>query len=90
MTNDFIRQELEENIPRYMVPSNYLLIDSIPLTPNAKIDKEALLKQKSVMSKKIVEPTNDIEEKILEAWKETLGDIEISTNESFSQLEATQ
>jgi tyrocidine synthetase III len=83
ITNDFIRNELAAKIPGYMIPSNFVLIDAIPLTPNGKTDKQALLKLKSSENKKIINPANEVEQKILEAWKETLGDIGISTDESF-------
>lgn len=37
-----LRSELLEKLPEYMVPTVYLWIDEIPLTPNGKVDKKAL------------------------------------------------
>lgn len=45
--NDFIAQEL----PRYMVPSVAMQIDSIPLNPNGKVDKRRLPQPKAAASK---------------------------------------
>jgi amino acid adenylation domain-containing protein len=83
MTIDHIRRELAKYIPDYMIPSSFLFVDAIPLTPNGKTDKKALLNLKQSGSKKTLRPANKYEEIILETWKTTLGDIEISTDESF-------
>ncbi len=37
-----IRQFLEEHLPSYMVPSNFVFLDRLPLTSNGKIDRKAL------------------------------------------------
>ena len=83
MSNDTIRQELTNKIPYYMIPSSYSTLKTIPLTPNGKTDKQTLLKLKSTENKKIIKPANDVEKKVLNVWKEILGNIEISTDESF-------
>lgn len=36
------REYLKEQLPHYMVPSNFVELEHFPLTPNGKIDKEKL------------------------------------------------
>ncbi|OQM44148.1 hypothetical protein B6A27_18285, partial [Anoxybacillus sp. UARK-01] len=37
-----LRESLKGNLPSYMVPSRFIEIDEIPLTPNGKIDRKSL------------------------------------------------
>jgi natural product biosynthesis luciferase-like monooxygenase protein len=41
-TNQILRTYLRSQLPEYMVPSNFVLLKSFPLTPNQKIDRQAL------------------------------------------------
>jgi acyl-coenzyme A synthetase/AMP-(fatty) acid ligase len=38
-----IRQQLRASLPQFMIPSQIVLLDSIPLLPGGKVDKSALL-----------------------------------------------
>lgn len=37
-----LRGHLKRHLPDFMVPSNFVAMDSFPLTPNAKVDRKAL------------------------------------------------
>lgn len=62
--NEFIAQEL----PRYMVPSVTMQIDSIPLNPNGKVDKRRLPQPKAAAQKQAAgaRPLNLLEKEIKE------------------------
>ncbi len=83
ISNNLVRQELVKKIPSYMIPANFIFVEVIPLTSSGKTDKQALMKLKQAELKAIIKPKNDVESKILEAWKATLNYIEISTDENF-------
>ncbi|MFK0731640.1 MAG: amino acid adenylation domain-containing protein, partial [Gloeotrichia echinulata HAB0833] len=42
ITTNQLREFLKQQLPEYMVPSTFVTLDTIPLTPNGKIDKKAL------------------------------------------------
>ena len=42
VTISSLREHLSENLPHYMIPSFFVQIDRMILTPNGKIDRKAL------------------------------------------------
>ncbi|TCI85722.1 non-ribosomal peptide synthetase [Tenacibaculum sp. M341] len=78
---DKILQYLEENLPKYMVPSSLIEVDEFPLLPNGKIDFKTLALEGE---KKVIKaPEGEYETRVLEVWKSILGDKAISVDESF-------
>ncbi|MGD1959671.1 MAG: amino acid adenylation domain-containing protein [Fulvivirga sp.] len=76
-----LEQYLKNNLPDYMIPNSLVEVDELPLLGNGKIDYLAL--NKLYTPKEIVGPVNEIESKVLEIWKEILGDKPLSTEDSF-------
>ena len=69
-----LREYLLQSLPEYMIPSHFVQLTEIPLTPNRKVDKRALPEIKSTTrGKEHIAPRNDIEEKLAEMWSEVLG-----------------
>ena len=49
-------------LPDYMIPSYFIQIDKIPLTPNGKMDRKALPKpEESITGTEYVAPGNEME-----------------------------
>ncbi|UCH95523.1 MAG: amino acid adenylation domain-containing protein, partial [Candidatus Aminicenantes bacterium] len=67
-----LKEYLSEKLPGYMVPSYFMLIDSIPFMPNGKIDRSAL-PVPELSTETRTAPGNKVEEKLLEIWAEVLG-----------------
>ncbi|WP_066501691.1 non-ribosomal peptide synthetase [Abyssisolibacter fermentans] len=84
-----LREYLIERLPDYMIPTTFLQIERIPLTPNNKIDKKALIGIKA-NSKLIAEyeaPKNEIEEILVGIWQEVLlTEEEIGINNNFFEI----
>ena len=81
--------QLRERIPLYMVPQHFLYVEEMPLTPNGKIDKKALLKPElygDMRGVAYVAPRNDLEERLAVMWSEILGKDRIGINDDFFML----
>ncbi|NOQ27793.1 MAG: amino acid adenylation domain-containing protein, partial [Bacteroidales bacterium] len=83
-----LRLHLSKTLPDSMLPSYFVRLESIPLTPNRKIDKKALPEPKFEEGDGYEGPSNEIEEKLVAIWSEVLKiDKErISINRSFFEL----
>ncbi|MBE7122189.1 non-ribosomal peptide synthetase [Bacillus cereus] len=82
-----IQEFLKEKMPKYMVPSAIVCMDILPLTPNGKIDKSVLPKpnQREVLSE-YVPPRNEIEELLVNVWKEVLNIDQVGVYDNFFEL----
>jgi len=85
---DELKEFIASELPEYMVPSSYLLIDKIPLSLNGKINKKALPEPEigTIKGSEYVLPITDVEEKLAQIWGEVLGLEKVSVNESFFEL----
>jgi amino acid adenylation domain-containing protein/thioester reductase-like protein len=70
-----LRQYLLKYLPDYMVPAYFVVLESIPLSPNGKVDRSKLPEPKKYSgdTKEVVKPRNEIEKKIASIWAEVLG-----------------
>jgi non-ribosomal peptide synthetase component F len=86
-----LRAALATTLPEYMVPSNFVFLDSFPLTANGKIDRNALPDPSTLENEfgKAPElPRNELERMIAQAWKDALGVDGVGLNENFFDLGA--
>ncbi|WP_088830566.1 non-ribosomal peptide synthetase [Paenibacillus tyrfis] len=83
-----LREVLRECLPEYMIPTQFVQLEELPLNVNGKIDRNALLELELSInnSKTIVSPQNQIEEKLLEIWSEVLKVDGISTDDTFFKV----
>ncbi|MGH1365060.1 MAG: amino acid adenylation domain-containing protein [Calditrichia bacterium] len=84
-----LRKHLRLNLPEYMIPAHFIQLDAIPLTPNNKIDRNALPNVASVDSKTIsdeVAPQNSLQEQLLDIWKTVLKQPAIGITNNFFDL----
>jgi amino acid adenylation domain-containing protein len=68
-----LREYLSNRLPDYMVPSYFVQLESIPLTPNGKIDRKALPDQVIAAGQDYTAPGNKIEKELVDIWAEVLG-----------------
>jgi amino acid adenylation domain-containing protein len=68
-----MREYLAKRLPHYMVPSYFVSVNTIPLTPNGKVDKKALPDpQVSQEKPNRVPPRTPMEKTLAEIWAEVL------------------
>ncbi|MFI8245408.1 amino acid adenylation domain-containing protein, partial [Kitasatospora sp. NPDC085930] len=83
-----LRAQLADTLPDYMVPTTYLTIDTIPLTPNGKIDHRALPTPDldTLTTTHYTAPRTPLEERLATIWAETLDLPRIGIHDSFFDL----
>ena len=84
-----LRTSLRTQLPEYMVPSLFIRLDTMPLTPNGKIDRKSLPAPDSQLSQSdhpYVAPRTPTEELIADVWKEVLNQDKIGINDNFFDL----
>ena len=89
LTNAALREYLLVRLPEYMVPSQYVFLEQMPLTPNGKIDRKQLPEPDPNLRSQehvYVAPQTKMEETIAGIWTELLGIEQVSVNDSFFEL----
>lgn len=85
-----IREHLNENIPKYMIPNIIQYIDKIPLTRNGKADKQKLseiaLQKLKLKSNDMIQPIGKTEKQIYEIWKSAFNRENISVTDDFFEI----
>ena len=82
---------LEGLLPAVMVPSAFVKVDAMPLTPNGKVDRKALPEPgRATMPAAAAAgpPANQVEGDIAAVWRELLGLPEIGMTDNFFDLGA--
>ncbi len=82
---DYIKMDLERYLPEYMIPEAVIVLEEFPLKLNGKIDKEGLPSLEDLFNDygNIILPRNELEEKILDVWKEIIGIEHLGVNSNF-------
>ncbi len=88
ITHAELREHLTKNLPEYMVPSYFMRLDKMPLSPNGKVDRKALPIPTGNINTGVeyVEPTSIIEKKLAEIWQEVLECKKVGVNDNFFEL----
>ncbi|MCU0289296.1 MAG: condensation domain-containing protein, partial [Acidobacteria bacterium] len=73
-----LRKYLQDRLPSYMIPSYFMKVENIPLTPNGKIDWKNLPEPQLEQDNSYSLPRNETEKKLIDIWTEIL-EIENST-----------
>ena len=84
-----LREFLLPRLPVYMIPSYFVQVERIPLTPNGKVDRGALpspREQRAKLGTTYLPPVTELEKTIAEAWKEILSLEQVGIHDSFFDL----
>jgi amino acid adenylation domain-containing protein len=84
-----LRNFLIQKLPMHMVPSAFINLDAMPLTPNGKLNRRALPAPGSArpdLEHDFTSPRNDVEELLADMWRDILGLKEIGIHDDFFEL----
>jgi amino acid adenylation domain-containing protein len=80
---------LAEKLPEYMVPSAFVVLESLPVTANGKVDRVALPVPEPIKLEwagGYVAPQTSIEEVLVKIWVEVLGIKRVGIRDNFFEL----
>jgi len=88
LNENSIAEHLKRSLPEYMIPKIIVELQEFPLTPNKKIDRKALTARKidNKLNKDYELPQNEVEEKVINIWKNILNINQLSVTDNFFKL----
>ena len=84
-----VRRFIARKLPEYMVPSQFVVLERLPLTFNGKVDRNALTPANWVtpqLTRGLVEPRTEMEELIAQIWRDILKLERIGIHDNFFEL----
>jgi surfactin family lipopeptide synthetase A len=84
-----IRQFIGQKLPEYMIPRAFVVLETFPLTPNGKIDLNALPAAeftRDLVVETFVPPRNSVELQLTKIWQEVLGIEGVGIRDDFFEL----
>ncbi|MBD2612452.1 amino acid adenylation domain-containing protein [Nostoc punctiforme FACHB-252] len=83
-----LREYLQQKLPQYMIPAEYIFIDTLPLTPNGKIDRKALPTPNLATAKSatLVPPQTETEKTIAEFIQQILQIETVGIQNNFFEV----
>lgn len=79
---DFVRSRL----PEYMVPVAFVALERMPVSPNGKVDRAALPRERVFEPRDVVLPRTPLEQQIADIFALLLGVQRVGVHESFFDL----
>jgi amino acid adenylation domain-containing protein len=89
LTTAELRSFLKEKLPEYMLPSVFVTLKSMPLTPNGKVDRRALPApdQATLLpAGTFAAPKNEIEAQLVQIWENLLNVRPIGVKDNYFEL----
>ena len=84
-----LRNFLKEKLPEFMVPSAFVALEAMPLTPNGKVNRRALPapEQPNLAPKEnFAAPRDGLESQLVTIWESVLGVRPVGIRHSFFEL----
>ena len=80
---------LERKIPEYALPSAFIALEELPLSPSGKIDRRALpepVNGRPVLDRPMIVARSPAEEALAAIWREVLGVPQVGVEDNFFEL----
>ena len=86
---DALKAEISKRLTQYMVPTAYLQLKEMPMTPNGKTDVKALPEPQLAVSSAYVAPANDTEKAFCDIFAGILQMDKVGATDNFFELGGT-
>ena len=87
LLRDALRDDLKANLPDYMVPAHWVVLDALPMTPGGKLDRKALPKpDPSAWQQAYVAPRSEREQQLAAIWAQVLQVERVGLDDNFFEL----
>ncbi|WP_139292555.1 AMP-binding enzyme, partial [Xenorhabdus thuongxuanensis] len=83
-----LRQQLARHLADYMLPGAFVMLETFPLTPNGKLNRQALPAPdvSAVVTRSYEAPVGDIETALVQIWQDLLGLERVGRHDHFFEL----
>ena len=85
-----LREYLGEKLPDYMIPTVFMVLEALPVTPNGKQDRKGLpkppLEQERDAENEYIEPRNEAETKLVKIWQNALNINRVGVTDNYFEL----
>ncbi len=88
-TTASLKQALLQDLPEYMVPTRYMFLDAMPLSPNGKVDRKALpsvVNQRPELAEMFVAPQTPLQRDLCAVWQRVLDIDRVGIRDNFFDL----
>jgi amino acid adenylation domain-containing protein len=88
LSSSDLRRFVREKLPDYMVPSSFVLLDALPMTPNGKVDRLALPPPdpRAESEREYIPARTPTEKALAEIMAEVLGLDRVGVHDNFFEL----
>lgn len=87
--HDDLRRHLEAALPAHLVPARLVSLDRLPITPNGKLDRIAILERlptEDVVAHRDPTPPTELEQIVQQAWTEVLRLDRVGLDDDYFEL----
>ena len=81
-----LKEELARELPDYMVPGAIVVLPSLPLNANGKVDRKALPEPELASEAAYEAPQGVVEEALASVWQAVLGTARVGRHDNFFEL----
>jgi amino acid adenylation domain-containing protein len=88
-TPQTLRQDLQDSLPSHLVPSTFVILPALPLTPSGKLDRQALPPPPTnalMLEESYVQPRTELEQQIACIWQRVLKISQVGIYDNFFDL----
>ncbi len=87
-TAEALRAHITQRLPEYMAPGAFVPLDALPLSPNGKVDRQALPAPDAevLRDRPYVAPQGETEQAVAQIWAELLDIGRVGRHDSFFEL----